>query len=208
MLNLYSNRNRMATTLYSIGHGHKTPEEFIKELQSFGIQYLIDVRSNPWSKWAPQFNQDSIANILKEHNIKYIYMGDTIGGKPADESCYDKEGYFDYEKMAAVPQFQQGLQRLVKANEEGYKVAVMCSETDPSQCHRSKLIGRELYVKSGIDMQHIVAPSQAIPEHQIITALTKGAWYPEGSLFAEYDTPPYFKSRLAHKQICAEPFYD
>lgn len=195
----------MTSSLYSIGHGHKTSEEFIKELLSFDIQYLIDVRSNPWSKWSPQYNQDAITHTLKSYNIKYLYMGDMIGGRPSDESCYDSEGYFDYEKMAAIPQFQQGLQRLIKANESGCKVAVMCSETDPAQCHRSKLIGRELYVKNDIDMLHIVAPFQAISEQQIMMTLTKGVWSPAGSLFVEYNTPPYFKSRHSYRQVSAEP---
>ena len=66
--------------IYSIGHGHKTKEEFISELQSFKIQYLIDVRTNPFSKWAPNFNQGYIEYMLKEASIIYAYMGDTIGG--------------------------------------------------------------------------------------------------------------------------------
>ena len=81
-------------TLYSIGHGHKTVEEFIDELQSFSIQFLVDVRTSPYSKWAPHFNRGIIEHWLSQAGIKYGYMGDIIGGKPQNDSCYDDEGYF------------------------------------------------------------------------------------------------------------------
>lgn len=184
------------SSLYSIGHGHKTMEEFISELRSFNIQFLIDVRSSPYSKWSPHFNQDNIELILGSQNIKYIYMGDSVGGRPYDDFCYDENGYFDYQKMATTPQFISGLQRLIKANSLGYKVAIMCSESDPTQCHRSKLIGRELYFGNNINMQHIIAKNEVIMEEEIIIELTKGSWAPN-LLFDDYQ--PYFKSRKSYK---------
>lgn len=188
----------METSLYSIGHGQKDIEEFYNELLSFGIQYVIDVRSNPFSKWAPQYNQQELSLFLNRHNIIYVYMGDTIGGRPNSDSCYDDEGYYDYEKMAEVPAFQTSLGRLVSANEQQFKVAIMCSESDPSQCHRSKLIGRELYDKHHINMKHILEPNKFIDECNLVIALTKGAWNPN-SLFGE-EPMPHFKSRKSYKE--------
>lgn len=188
----------MLSTLYSIGHGHKTVEEFVNELRSFSIQFLIDVRSSPFSKWAPHFNRGVIEQVLKECSITYLYWGDTIGGRPVSSDCYDEDGFFDYKKMAMVPAFQKGLQRLIDANAGGYKVAVMCSESDPSQCHRSKLIGRELLSEHSIEMYHIVAPNKVKSEETIITELTNGAWDPH-SFFFNNDVIPYFKSRKAYK---------
>lgn len=200
----------MDSYIFSIGHGHKSKEEFINELNSFGIKYLIDVRSSPYSKWAPHFNKDDIKQFLSQNNIVYVYMGDSIGGRPLDSSCYDEEGKFDYKKMALKPSFQNGLMRLSEANKKQISVAIMCSESDPSQCHRSKLIGRELYVKYDIDMKHIIAPGKIIDECQIIIDLTKGSWDPNGSLFGKED-PPYFKSRKSYKEnneVESEVYYD
>lgn len=188
----------MYSTLYSIGHGHKTAEELIKELHSFSIQFLIDVRSSPFSKWAPHFNRGAIEQLFHNTDIRYYYMGDCIGGHPLNDDCYDENGYFDYQKMAEVPVFKKGLQRLIDANSGGYKVAIMCSESDPSQCHRSKLIGRELLSEHNIEMYHIIAPNQIKSEEDIITELTNGAWDPH-SLFFDNDKIPYFKSRKAYK---------
>lgn len=191
----------MLSTLFSIGHGHKTVEELINELQSFSIQFLIDVRSSPFSKWAPHFNSGVIEQLFKDTNIRYCYMGDCIGGRPLDDDCYDENGFFDYQKMAELPVFKKGLQRLIDANSRGYRVAVMCSESDPILCHRSKLIGRELLAEHSIEMYHIIAPYKIKSEEDIIIELTNRAWDPH-SLFFNNDKIPYFKSRKAHK---AEP---
>lgn len=199
----------MESTIYSIGHGTKPIEEFIKELHSFDIKYLVDVRSSPFSKWASQYNQQELRHSVESGGIRYIYMGDSIGGRPQDESCYDEEGYFDYKKMADVPSFQAGVQRLVNANMQHINVAVMCSESEPSVCHRSKLIGRELYAKYGINMKHIIDIGKFISEEQILITLTKENWRPEGNLFGEVEIP-YFKSIKSYKGTTIEEdeYYD
>lgn len=195
------------STLYSIGHGHKSKEEFLAELKSFGIKYLVDVRTMPYSKWASDFNGGCIEKWLVAAGVRYVYMGDSIGGKPQDNTCYDAEGFFDYRKMAEVPSFREGLNRLVVANNKGLLLAVMCTETDPSQCHRSKLIGRELYFNYEINMRHIVGIGKSISQEAIMRTL--GDWEPNGNLFGSYE-PPYFKSCKAYKEISqyAEDYYD
>lgn len=199
----------MESKLYSIGHGHKSIETFLEELLSFGICFLVDVRSSPYSKWAPQFNMDVLSSFLNNCKIRYVYWGDTMGGRPQSSAYYDDKGFFDYEKMSKAEDFNIGISRLVNANENGFPVAVMCSEADPSQCHRSKLIGRELYVRNGIDMKHIIAPNKFILESEIIRTLTKGSWTPEPNLFG-FTPPPYFKSRKSYYEQTAElsEYYD
>lgn len=188
--------------LYSIGHGQKTFDQLIQELLSFDISFLIDVRSSPFSKWVPQFNRGVIETSLNGSTIKYAYLGDDIGGRPINDSCYDEEGYFDYHKMALMPQFIKGLHRLISANEQHLKVAVMCSEANPSECHRSKLIGRELFFGAEIAMAHIVAPNKIRTQVDIMTELdlNKGNW-PNGDIFNPTPAPPYFKSRKPYKNI-------
>lgn len=199
----------MQSSIYSIGHGHKTQEEFIAELQSFGIQYLIDVRTNPYSRWSPQFNQGTIELWLKAAGIIYGYMGNQIGGKPQNDSCYDEDGFFDYHKMAETPSFKEGLCRLVDANNKQLIVAIMCTESDPSQCHRSKLIGRELYFGYQIEIPHIISINKSISQSHIMKELTHGTWEPSGNLFGECE-PPYFKSRKAYKnsELVTPEYYD
>lgn len=194
------------SSLYSIGHGQKTQEEFLAELKSFDIHFLVDVRTSPYSKWASQFNQGIIENWLQQERIRYIYMGDSIGGHPQNDICYDEEGYFDYHRMAEEPSFKIGLHRLVDANSKNCRVAIMCSESDPSECHRSKLIGRELYFVYQISINHIVAINKIVRQEEIMKTLTKGVWEPGGNLFGECE-PPYFKSRKSYKNEISEEIF-
>lgn len=162
----------MDSTLYSIGHGNKSIEEFKKELKSFDIQYLVDIRTKPYSKWNPDFNQEKLQMLIRNAGLVYVYMGDSIGGLPSDPSCYT-DGHIDYEKLRRKTFFIKGLERLIVANEKNIKLAIMCSESDPSMCHRSKLVGQEL-LKRGIMLNHIVGIGKTKTQSEVILEVTKG----------------------------------
>lgn len=189
--------------LYSIGHGHKTEQAFINELRSFNVKFLIDVRSNPYSKWSPEFNRGEIESWLRAAGIVYAYWGDSIGGKPQSDDCYDEGGYFDYKAMAEKPLFKASLKRLIAAAKKDYSIALMCTETDPSQCHRSKLIGRELYFGFGINMKHITGSGKSVTQEDIMQHLTNNIWQPANTLFGPCEQP-YFKSVKSYKDLKTE----
>ena len=180
------------STIYSIGHGNKSIKDFIEELKSFNIEYLIDVRSKPYSKWNPDFNQETLSSILKNSNIIYVYLGNLLGGLPQDRKCYNEEGKILYDIVKDQPYFQEGLQRLITANEKKLKIAVMCSETNPSECHRSKLIGQQLLAHN-ISMNHIICIGKSKIQVQVIAELTKG----EGTIDLFGNTTD-FTSRKPH----------
>jgi uncharacterized protein (DUF488 family) len=161
------------TTIYSIGHGNKKFEEFIQELKSFDIQFLLDIRSKPFSKWNPQFNQNELKFKLELNKIKYVFVGDTLGGLPEDRSCYDFNGKVVYDLIKEKDFFKEGLERLTTANEKQIKIAIMCSESKPEECHRSKLIGQEL-LKKKISLKHIISDKMVKSQEAIMAELTKG----------------------------------
>ena len=161
------------TTIYSIGHGNKKIEEFISELIAFDIEYLLDIRSKPFSKWNPQFNQANLKNSLESSNIRYVFVGEQLGGLPADRSCYDFNGKVIYDIIKTRDFFKQGLERLTTANNKQINLAIMCSESKPEECHRSKLIGQEL-LKKHISLKHIVSPKQTKSQETVMNELTKG----------------------------------
>jgi len=140
--------------LYTVGHGSRKREDFLGLLKSFGIEYLVDVRSQPYSKFNPQFNQTEIKFFLESNGIRYVFMGDSIGGRPKDKSCYDREGKVDYDAVSTKDFFIKGIERLKVAYNKEVNVALMCSETKPCECHRSKLIGRVLSMNN-ILLRHI-----------------------------------------------------
>ena len=72
-----------ASTIYSIGHGNKRMEDFIHELKSFNISNLLDIRSNPYSRWNPGFNKAALETALKKYGITYVFLGKKLGGLPS-----------------------------------------------------------------------------------------------------------------------------
>jgi uncharacterized protein (DUF488 family) len=161
------------SAIYSIGHGNKKMEVFIKELKSFGISYLLDIRSKPFSKWYPWFNQNELKISLEENGIKYVYVGDSLGGLPDDKSCYDSDGKVVYDLLKEKDFFKDGIARLTTANEKQIKLAIMCSESNPEECHRTKLIGQEL-LKKKISLKHIISEKVEKSQETVMMELTKG----------------------------------
>lgn len=161
------------SAIYSIGHGNKKMELFIKELKSFGISYLLDIRSKPFSKWYPWFNQNELKNSLEENGIKYVFAGDSLGGLSDDRSCYDSDGKVVYDLLKEKDFFKDGIARLTTANEKQIKLAIMCSESNPEECHRTKLIGQEL-LKKKISLKHIISEKVVKSQETVMMELTKG----------------------------------
>lgn len=132
------------TSIYSIGHGARPIDIFLQLLLKYDINYVVDVRTKPRSRFNPQYNKDRFAAALREHGITYVYMGDTLGGMPTDKSCYDQDGRVDYTKVKEKDFFKNSLARLKTAHEKNIRIACVCSELAPCECHRSKLIGESL----------------------------------------------------------------
>jgi len=161
-------------SIYTIGHGSRKIDDFLKILKNFEISYLIDVRSQPYSKFNPQFNQNDLKHHLKHNNITYVFMGDNIGGRPNDITCYDEEGKIDYDKVKEKDFFLQGIDRLKTAYSKNIPIVIMCSESKPSECHRSKLIGRFLAAIEDIFLMHIDEKGRVKTQADVINELNKG----------------------------------
>jgi uncharacterized protein (DUF488 family) len=136
------------TTLYSIGHSNVAVERLIALLEQYSIRMLCDVRSSPYSRYNPQFNREAIVASLEAAGITYRFMGDTLGGKPADGSQPD------YARIAATPGFQRALNHLIDLGRR-MPTAFMCGEADYHGCHRHRLIAPEL-ISRGVLVWHIM----------------------------------------------------
>jgi uncharacterized protein (DUF488 family) len=130
-----------APIIYSIGHSDHDSETFISLLQSHGITTVVDVRTHPYSRWVPQANRETLAQVLEAAGITYTFMGEALGGRPSDPGLYGGSAGErpDYERVAATPRFQEGIRRLLALTGSG-TIAIMCSEGDHHHCHRSLLI--------------------------------------------------------------------
>src|SRR4030067_1360719 len=144
----------MTTTLFTIGYSGRSLDEFIALLEQYKITALCDVRSMPYSSRNPQFNHEPLQQDLKSRNIDYVFLGEELGARSKDPSSY-VAGKALYSKIAELPLFKQGLERIKLGMENNYVLALMCAEKGPLSCHRSILICRNLR-NANIDIRHII----------------------------------------------------
>ncbi len=146
-----------APRILTIGHSNHEPGHFLDLLRQYGVTVLLDVRSAPYSRYAPHFNRDILGEALASVTIDYQWVGDALGGRPDDPACYRdgvvRKGNVDYARLAARPWYQEGVRLLLETAARA-TTAIMCSEEDPRRCHRHHLIEATLR-ESGVDVLHI-----------------------------------------------------
>lgn len=154
----------MKTIILTIGHSRHSLERFIALLQGAGANMVADVRSAPVSRFSPHFNKAALAVALPMRGIDYAFLGKELGGRPYRSELYT-EGVADYEKMGAAPEFRTGLGRLMQKVEQ-HRVAAMCSEADPLDCHRCLLVSRAL-AGAGIEVGHILSTGDILSHIEV-----------------------------------------
>jgi len=148
-------------------------------LRAEGIDKVIDVRSYPYSRFAPQFNRERLEPALRRAGVGYLYAGAALGGRPADESHYDEAGHALYGAMASTPAFQDAI-RTVIAEAPAQRIALLCSEGKPHYCHRRLLVGKVL-ADRGLELAHILPDGSLWVEDSVPV----GDMDAQGSLFGE-----------------------
>ncbi len=141
------------TTIYTVGHSNHTPDTFVGLLRLHRITAIADVRSAPYSRFAPQFNKDALAGLLANDRIAYVFLGNYLGARPNDPLCY-RNGAIDFARLCQTDYFQEGLER-VRKGADRFNLALMCTEKDPIQCHRTILVCRHLRAKDTM-IKHIL----------------------------------------------------
>ena len=164
-------------TLYTIGHSNHSEEKFLDLVKQHGVEVLVDVRSQPASRYNPQFNEIILKRALEAAGIRYLFMGDQLGGRPEGDEFLDDEGHALYHLMAESPVFLAGIERLERGADE-HRVAIMCSEEDPAVCHRHLLVTRVLSGR-GVDVLHIRADGRLETEDQIAPQQKQGVLFAE-----------------------------
>src|SRR5207253_4760547 len=117
------------------------------------VDLVVDTRSHPVSRHVPHFDMPELRILLRRAGLRYVYMGHELGGRPEDRRMYDPEGYVLYWRVAATPDFQRGIARILHMAHHD-KLAILCSEEDPIGCHRRLLVGRVLEEK-GLRINHV-----------------------------------------------------
>ncbi|MDF3810023.1 DUF488 domain-containing protein [Rhodopseudomonas sp. BAL398] len=157
-------------TILTIGHSTHSYEEFLHLLRGAGVTAVADVRSLPFSRRQPQFNRPELKRKLKLDKIDYAFLGDELGGRPKARDLL-REGMADYEKMALTRGFARGLDRISEGAKK-YKIALMCAERDPLECHRCLLVGRALKTR-GFAVRNILFDGHQKSQEEIESDLVE-----------------------------------
>lgn len=154
--------NEGRPSILTIGHSTHSLESFVNLLKAHSVGAVADVRSTPYSRYSPHFNRESLRDTLRQHQIRYVFLGRELGARSDDPTCYEN-GRVQYQRLARTELFQKGIER-VESGSNAYRIALMCAERDPLDCHRSILVAQAL-CRNGTPVQHIL-PDGRLEDHE------------------------------------------
>jgi uncharacterized protein (DUF488 family) len=152
------------TEVLTIGHSTLPYERFLELLRRANVTAIADVRSAPYSRQFPQFSRETFSNELRADGIAYVFLGKELGGRPSERRFYC-DGIADYERMSRTAEFGEGLDRVMEGAKK-FRIALMCSEREPLDCHRCLLVSRAL-AQRGIRVGHILGNGRVISHSEI-----------------------------------------
>ena len=182
------------TVLWTVGHSNHEFDVFADLLAAHGIEFIVDVRSYPYSRFAPHFNRKDLQPALASRGLRYVFMGDGLGGRPSHDDQYDAEGHALYEPMSREPGFTQALERLVEGA-SSHRLALLCSEGNPDDCHRRLLVGKVL-AERGVELRHILPDGSLLTERSVELDQQSS----QSSLFGDDEQPWRSTQSVSHRR--------
>ncbi|MDR2186498.1 MAG: DUF488 domain-containing protein [Azonexus sp.] len=170
--------------VYTVGHSTHTIERFLGLLERNGVTAIADVRSSPFSRHNPQFNKDTLSAELKRHGIAYVFTGKELGARSDDASCYEG-GKVCYDRLSKTSTFKSGIERVLNGAQK-YRIALMCAEKEPLDCHRTLLVGRALE-QLGVSIVHILPDGNTEAQPQTMSRLLDLVGLPQVDMFRSHD---------------------
>jgi len=184
--------------LYTIGHSNHEIATFLGLLRQHGVTAVGDVRSHPYSRYVPQYSRDALENALTDAGIAYVFLGKELGARSENPACYH-EGKVQFDRLAQEPIFAEGIGRVVQGMQR-HRIALMCAEKDPLDCHRALLVARKLF-ESGVPVSHIHADGALESQQAMESRLLAACKLPEADLFTSREEFVADAYRIRSEQI-------
>ena len=196
--------------IYTVGHSTHQLDYFFELLKEYGVTCLIDARSVAASSYNPQYNQQPLKNFMKNKGITYLHFAEEFGARHKDPDLLDDEGKVDFEKVRKSWPFKNGVERIWKGLDKGFVISLMCSESEPFDCHRFSMVSIALD-KDGFDVKHIMKDktlkTNADLENQLLKKYDKKL--PKPDIFnpnITLDDQLKEAYRLRNKEIAFSPY--
>jgi uncharacterized protein (DUF488 family) len=171
---------------WTVGHSNHEFEEFAELIRGEQIEFLVDVRSFPYSRFASHFNREELDTAISQLGVRYLFLGGALGGRPEREEHYDGEGHALYGPMSEEPDFVAAI--------DG-RLALLCSCGNPRDCHRRLLVGKVLCDR-GAELRHIVRDGCVQTERSV----TLNAPNNPQSLFGHEEPPWRSAQSVSHRR--------
>jgi len=185
-------------TLYTIGYSGFNVDDFVDILKKYGINVLIDVRSNPFSAYFSAFNKEQLENTLKSKHIFYRNYAKEFGAQQPERSFYTPQGYLDFEKFTTSQVFNEGYHKIENGLKQDYIFAFMCAEKDPIDCHRSIMISKT-FKDNGYTVLHLLPNINPISQVDIEDRLLN-------KYFPDRDQLSLFDERKSDSNLISEAY--
>ena len=196
--------------IYTVGHSTHQLDYFLELLKEYGVTCLIDVRSVAASSYNPQYNKEPLTNFLKRNGIQYLHFAEEFGARHTDPDLLDDEGKVDFAKVRKSWAFKNGVERIWLGLDKGFVISLMCSESEPFDCHRFSMVSIALD-KDGFDVKHIMKDkslkTNADLENQLLKKYDKKL--PKPDMFnpnVSLDDQLKEAYRLRNKEIAYSPY--
>jgi uncharacterized protein (DUF488 family) len=187
--------------ILTVGHSTYSYEDFLSLLRSAEVTAIADVRSSPYSRQSPHFGREALKSELRLDGISYAYLGDELGGRPKQKHLF-VNGVADYERMALEPSFKAGIERVFEGSKK-FRIALMCSEHNPMECHRCLLVGRSI-ADAGLNVRHILSNGKILDQVAVENALLSGLERQSNDLFSNTERLSMAYRKQANKFAFAE----
>jgi len=172
--------------IYTIGSSIHTIDEFISLLNKHKINAVADVRSVPYSQHTPQYNKEVLIKTLKGKSIYYLDFSKEFGARRNEEDAYTNNRV-DFKKVIKLPNFIHGIERISTGISKGYKIALLCTEKNPLDCHRFSLVSKALIEKLDINVDHILFDGEILNHYELEKNMLCDLGF-EKDLFDDYKT--------------------
>ena len=196
--------------IYTVGHSTHQLDYFLELLKEYGVTCLIDVRSVAASSYNPQYNKEPLTSFLKRNGIQYLHFAEEFGARHNDPDLLDEEGKVDFAKVRKSWAFKNGVERIWQGLDKGFTISLMCSESEPFDCHRFSMVSIALD-KDGFDVKHIMKDktlkTNADLENQLLKKYDKKL--PKPDMFnpnVTLDDQLKEAYRLRNKEIAFSPY--
>jgi len=140
-------------TILTIGHGAQQFPGLLEVLRRHGVAMIIDVRSRPTSRHAPDFAKQHLQGWCAVSGLGYRWMGRALGGLPDDPELVDSEGNLDPAALRASPAFAAAIDTVATIAAGGLTV-LLCAEENPAHCHRARVLA-PAFIERGHHVLHL-----------------------------------------------------